>query len=86
MSNLIWASGSIVGGRIGKVTSREWPVEKESADDYATADQVDGVIAVTTVWRPGAREVEVDVLGTEPAAVQAAWDEAAEEAEKRTVA
>lgn len=82
---LVWASGSVVRGVIGEVTAREWDPEVGSSDEYALADQVDGIIAITTIWRPAACEVEVDVLGTEPGAVQAAWEFEAEEAARKTL-
>lgn len=83
---MTWASGSVVAGVIGQVTARTWEVRDDGGVDvYAAADSVDGVVAVTTIWRPGAREVEVDVLGTDPGAVQAAWESEAEEAVRRTV-
>ena len=82
---LIWASGSVVGGVVGPVTTREWEPEVESADEYAREDAEDGIIAITVTWRPGAREVEIDVLGTEEGAVAAAWDFEAEEAARKTL-
>lgn len=81
---LTWAEGSVVRGVVGTVTARTWPVVK-AEDEFAVLDAEDGVIAVTTVWRPGAKEVEVSVLGTDEGAVQAAWESEVEEAAKRTL-
>jgi len=63
----------------GECEIEEWDGEGwDLIGEYARADSVDGVVAVTTVRRRlagagGGWEVEVEVIGTEEGAVRTAW-------------